>query len=183
MKKSFMLIAVALLAFAGSAYAFPPNTATGTGNASARIILPISVGQDEALSFGTFFSGATSGTVTVNSNGTSGSQGSSRTSGGGVTLYTGTQGTNWQQAEWSIEGEVGFLYTITGIAGAHTVTSGSNTMSYLFNAPTGNGPVGTIGTDTSLDTDDVMYGGVLTVGANQAAGTYTGTYTLTATYN
>lgn len=179
-----MLIAVALLAFAGSAFA-SGSTATGTGNASARIILPITVGEDFSLNFGTFFSGATAGTVVVNSNGTSGSQGNGpRTATGGASLYTGSQGTSWHQAEWSIEGEVGFLYTITGaVTSGSTVSSGANNMSYTFHTPTTNGVVGTIGSDTSGDTDDVMYGATLNVGANQAAGTYTGTYSLTATYN
>jgi len=180
MKKSFMLIAVALLAFAGSASA--QNSATGTGHASARIILPISVGEDYALSFGTFFSGASAGTVAITPSNVSGATGTRGTT-GGVTAYTGSQGTAFHQAEWSIEGEVGFLYTIT-LTGPYTVTSGANSMSYSLGSPVANGTVGTIGTDpANPDTDDVMYGATLTVPAGQANGTYTGTYTLKAQYN
>lgn len=183
MKKSFMLVAVALLAFAGSALA--QNSASTTSTASARIIRPIAVFAEEQLNFGSFFSGATAGTVVVTANNVDGSFGTSRTATGGVVLYTGAGGAHWQQGEFDIDGELGFTYAWT-TPGTHTVTSGANTMNYTLNAPVAAGVgavVGVCGDESPNENDAIEFGGVLTVPANQAVGTYTGTYTFQANYN
>ncbi|MEP7235131.1 MAG: DUF4402 domain-containing protein [Ignavibacteriota bacterium] len=181
MKKSFMLVAAAFLAFAGTAAA--QNSASTTGHASARVILPITIGEDQTLAFGGFFAGATSGTVDIATNGVSGATGT-RTSTGGVTLYTGSQAGAWHQNEFSIEGEIGFTYTTVITNNTFNLTGPGSPMSCTMTAPVANGggSVTVVGGE-SPDNDDVFRGGSLSVAAFQASGSYAGTFTYAVAYN
>lgn len=155
-------VLAALLAVAGT-FSTASMGATATGTANATVLTPIAIAAGTALNFGTF-AGNTAGTVVVSTAG-------ARSATGGVVLATG--------------GTVGAgTFTVTGTGSAtfavtyppsFNVTSGSDTMAVVVNgAATGTLSGGTV---------SLPVGGTLTVGAAQAAGSYTGTYTMTVEYN
>jgi spore coat protein U-like protein len=199
MKKSFMLLAVAFLAFAGSAFA--QNSATGTATASARIIAPISITKCGDLSFGNIIGSTAGGTVTVAS------------TQGGTTTATYSDPTNMKpgnqvgtisNACFCVHGEQGFSYTETQ-SSPITVTNGaacsgvgcSNTMSIALLPPqvsggqwaigSNDGDAGTSGEASENETNCFNVGGTLTVGPTngshtQNIGNYTGNVVVTVAY-
>ncbi|WP_395327933.1 DUF4402 domain-containing protein [Novosphingobium sp. BL-8H] len=165
MKKLALVSALAVAAasplFAGSALA-----ATAQGTATATVIAPITLTHTSgaALAFGSFTAG-TGGTVAVNSAGVG-----SKT--GGVVLVAGS--TNTADA-FTVGGDASRAFTIATTGS--TVTSGSNSMSFTTAASS------TTGSLSSSGAASFTVGGTLTVAANQAAGSYTGSYDATVTYN
>ena len=181
MKNTFKtLVAVAVLAIAGSASAQVSATASAT--ASARVIAPIQIFTDNNLNFGGFTAGNTAGSVTVAA-ATTGA--GTRTKTGGVTLYTGTQTASFHCAEFSVYGEEGFTYTCDYGNSSHqfTVASGANTMTATLDSYLSNGTLNTVHNSESPDLDDIFFGATLAVPANQANGTYAGEFSVTVTYN
>lgn len=155
--KKFVLAAVAAT-FAVPAAAAPGDTATDQGTATATIIAPISILHDGgALDFGTLVSPTVSSTVTV----VAGSP--TVTSGDAVWMSGGSSDS------FTVSGQAGRTFSISTTGG----TMGG--MSFTTDAP-GTGTIGA-GGSTGFSVD-----GELTVPANQAAGTYTGTYDATVTY-
>lgn len=86
-----------------------------------------------------------------------------------------------QAAAFSVGGTANATYAFTVTEESITVTSGSHTMTVdtWTTDPSGSSSF-VIG---SAGTQDVKVGGTLKVGANQAAGRYTGTFNVTANYN
>lgn len=156
----------ALAAFSVPAVAAPGDTDNATGTATAEIVAPISITHDAgaSLSFGTLTAG-NGGTIAVSPAGTAG------TPTGEVRLLAGS---TVSADGFSVSGEDGRSYSIT--VGGGTVTSGTNNMSFTTSASKASGSL-TGGSDT------FSVGGTLTVGANQAVGSYSGSYTATVTYN
>lgn len=148
------------------------QAATGTGNMTAVVLTPIAVTVSTDLHFGSITSG-TAGTVTIDVAGVRGVT-------GGVTPVTGLAAET--NALVSIAAGTGIVIDIAMGATSYTVTNGTvNMMVDNFDIGTnGNGP--TI-TDT-LTASPTTYGigATLNVGATQAPGTYTGQFTVTASY-
>jgi len=154
---------IATLVFLTFLFVSHAYAATQTGTANARVVTPLSVAATTALQFGNFAASATAGTI---------SQAGAVT--GGVTAITSTRTAG--------------VFTVTGEASASTpytftlpanvsLTSGANSMTATLSLASG-----TSARTLTSGTDTVTVNGSLAVAANQVAGAYTGTYTITANY-
>jgi hypothetical protein len=124
----------------------------------------------QGLAFGKFVAGS-GGTVTV-------SPGGARTWGGDVLLVSSGLGA---AAQFLVSGNPNASYSISLPVGTVTLTSSSNTMEVnnFTSSPSPNGSLsgGVTGTQ-------VLYvGATLTVGSNQAIGSYSGGFDVTVNYN
>lgn len=162
--KKIVLAAVAAT-FAVPAAAAPGDTATDQGTATATIVAPISITHDAgaALGFGLMTAG-NGGTVVVTTAGAG-------TATGDVVLVSGS--TNSADS-FTVTGDAGRSFSIVTTGG--TVDSGGNSMPFTTTAA-GSGTLSAGGTAA------FSVGGTLTVGNGQAAGSYTGSYDATVTYN
>lgn len=158
----------------GSAYA-----AEATSVATSTVLAPIGITAPVVLSFGKFAPGA-GGSVTISNSG-------ART-GSGVILSS-TSSTQ-SAARFDVTGEGSSTYAIThsGVTelSGPTVATVVQTMALAktsdltgANVTSGNVSSGTL----SSGAQSIYVGGTLTVGASQAAGTYTGAVTVTVEYN
>jgi hypothetical protein len=176
------------------------NTATQTVQEGATIAQPICLFVVTGLQFGAILTGSSSGTVHVAA--TSNSWTETASGAPGPVLYTGSHGgvTPASIASFTVSGEPGLDYTIA-YSGPSIITNTSNsskTMSIAFDAPhseTVNGitpsttltgtssPYTATSTITTDGTDAWVVGGTLSVGANQASGNYTGSFSVTIAYD
>lgn len=164
MKFKALLIAGATAAVVVSPLAAKADSASAS--ASATISAPLTISKTADLSFGVIAPSASQGTVTISNAG-------SRT-GSNVDLLSGGTAS---AASFSISGQSNASYSIS-IPGNATLTSGANGMTATL---TSDAP-----TTPSLNGSGqatVNVGGELGVGANQAAGSYTGTFSVTVAYN
>lgn len=164
--KKIILVAASLAVLSTPAMAAPGNSDQADGAATAEVVAPLTLTHDldATLNFGTFTSGDNGGTVTV-------SRGGAGTAAGDVTLMPGSV----EAADsFSVEGDPSRRFSIS--TGAGDVTSGSDTMAFTTDARA----IHTL--DLNGDAAFTV-GGTLTVGGNQAAGVYNGSYTVTVTYN
>ncbi|WP_228242560.1 DUF4402 domain-containing protein [Porphyrobacter sp. GA68] len=163
MKK--FLFAVLASSIAVPAYAAPGDSSTAQGTATAQIVAPITLTHvsGAALSFGTLTAG-TGGTATV-------SVGSVRTVGGDVSGITGVAPA---ADAFTVTGDANRSFSITTAGG--TVANGGNSMAFTTTAAA-------TGALSASGTASFRVGGTLTVGNNQAPGSYTGTYNATVSYN
>jgi hypothetical protein len=158
---------VALVVTAAGIMTGSAQAATGTANASAVILTPISITKNTDLSFGDVYpDSAASGTVTVDAAG-------ARTTGGAATLGA----TPGAAAQFTVSGQASAAYTITLPAAAVTLTSGANSMTIDTFATDGTGNLDGTGNEV------INVGATLNVSAGQAAGTYSGTFDVTVNYN
>jgi spore coat protein U-like protein len=163
---------LALLALA-IGVAAQATAASTTAPATATVIAPINVTSTGSLAFGKIAAGATPGSVTISTGGT-------RTS--SVATASGTA----SKVTFDITGEASTTYAIDTSATTN-LTSGANSMALaLVTDFTGAGAVSGAQSTGTLDgtgKQTLHVGGTLTVGANQAAGAYTGTVAVTVAYN
>jgi spore coat protein U-like protein len=191
--RNIVLAAVAFGA-AGSAQAASTNVPV-----SATVMPPITVSEPGDLRFGSIAAVATAGTVVVGVGTTIPAtapttaapiQAGTRTSTGGVIMIGGGTcsatvlcGAGSIQIQGPVSGSfstVTLPATVTLTSGANTMTVGTLTRRY--------GPTGVAGVTTGAGAFSaggaavLVIGGTLAVGANQAAGTYTGTMAVTVDY-
>ena len=163
MKK--IVLAAFAAAIAVPAAAAPGDSASTTGSATAQIVSPIQISHDAtSLNFGTIVPGTAAGTVTVNS-GTGVATGDAEAS-----VVTGATSS---ADSFTVTGDSGRSYGIVLSGGS--VVSGANAMTFTTSASKSSGTL-------TGGTDSFTVGGALSVGANQAGGTYSGTYDATVTY-
>jgi hypothetical protein len=144
--------------------------ATSPGAGRAIIVTPFSFIQVDDLVFSTIVPGGSAGTVTIDA------VTGSRTSAGGVAALGGSTA---QRARFVGAGSENQTVSLTLSAPPTLSDGGSNTMT--MSSLDLDGPnTRTIGPDLAFD---VYVGGTLAVGANQAPGFYSGTFTLTVEYN
>lgn len=158
-------------ALAGCA-ATPAHAAATTAQAQAVTVAKLSLLKLDDLDFGDLASGATAGTATINPDT------GARTVTGGVTQLGGTFG----PAEFLGAGTPNKTVLVREPNGSITLTrsGGTETMTVSnFTVNGGNGTSRKIGADGTLR---FFVGGRLNVGANQAQGTYLGTFTVTVDY-
>jgi protein-disulfide isomerase len=125
---------------------------------------------NQPLAFGSFAPGVSSGTVTISPAG-------ARSSGGGVFLVSSGAGA---AASYTVGGTSSATYAITLPSNGEVVlTSGPNSMAVnnFSSSPAGTGVIGGGGTQT------LSVGATLTVGGNQATGSYSGSFNVTVEYN
>ena len=125
---------------------------------------------NQVLAFGSFAPGTSSGTVTISAAG-------ARSSGGGAFLVPSGAGS---AASYTVGGTSSVTYAITLPSnGTVVVTSGPNSMAVnnFTSSPVGAGLIGGGGTQT------LTVGATLTVGSNQATGSYSGSFDVTVEYN
>ncbi len=159
-------IALILAVFGLPTVAWAQTTETGDVTAEVQE-LPISVTQDQALSFGTFMPFGRPGSVTIG------------VTGNGPTfahsdVHMVAEG---GEARWAVQGVPLAFYEFTHSTST-TLTNGTDTMEVT--------DIYTHGVEPTLDVnglDNVQIGGTLSVNANQPPGLYTGTYEVTAVYN
>jgi hypothetical protein len=139
------------------------NAATATADARARILAPITVTKNTDLDFGTIVVGTTAGTATVSTAG-------ARTCTAALVCTGGTV----SAANFSVSGTSGAVVTVATPASV-SLASGANNMSASLTSS-----AATVTLTGGTGTFNV--GGVLSVGASQAAGNYVGTFTVTVDY-
>jgi hypothetical protein len=140
-----------------------------TGSGEAIIITPFAFIQVDDMDFGTVVAGTSAGTVTIDA--VSGA----RSFGGGVVALAGTGA----RARFVGAGSENQTVNLTLSAPPTLSDGGSNTM--VMTSLNLDGPnTRTIGPDLAFD---VFVGGTLAVGANQAPGNYSGSFSLTVEYN
>lgn len=123
----------------------------------------------QALAFGSFAAGS-GGSVTV-------SAGGMRSAGGGVALLSAGAGT---AAQFAVSGDANLTYAISLPGnGVVSLTSGSNSMTLnnFTSSPNLTGALSVGGSQT------LAVGATLSVGSNQASGSYSGTFDVTVNYN
>ena len=157
-KFSVMGAAMAAMLVAGQAQAANSVDAT----ASVEIAAPISITEDTQLSFGNIGPSASAGTVTITNAG-------ARSVTGGVSELGGA----FAAAEFTVTGASGANFNAS-IPTSASLTGPGDAMSVSLTNDAG----------TSISGGSVSFnvGGTLSVGANQAAGSYSGTYTITVNY-
>ena len=170
---SAVRLALLALAVAGTGGAIAATTnATATGTVDA----PLQIAKSADLVFGNFAASASSGSVTITPAG-------ARSVAGGVTAINGVATT---AAKFDVTGQSGFGYSISLVGGTLSANGGANTMTFT---PVGDLTASSITSSTlSASTltggaQSIFVGGVLSVGANQAAGDYAGIVTATVDYN
>lgn len=158
--------AIAAIALSGTVVAGQAYAASASGSASATIATPVSISETTALSFGTILADDTaSSTIVVSSAG-------ARSVGSGSAQLLGGTVSN---AAFSVSGESGATYTISYTAGSLTGPGTAMAVDTFTDDTSSTGTL-TGGSDT------FNVGATLTVGANQTAGSYSGSYTVTVNY-
>ncbi|MFV8225851.1 DUF4402 domain-containing protein [Christiangramia aquimixticola] len=163
MKKITLLLMFVLI----SATAFSQaDSADGTADVTAQIVSPIQITDGSALNFGSINGTATGGDVTVSP---AGARSFTNTA---MAITTATPIT---AAKFNITAANGFSYKID--IPATTLTGTGTPMGITFDhdrADTGN-----IGSGSA---QELNVGGTLTVGDGQTSGAYSGTVTVTVSY-
>ena len=161
MTNRFMKAALVGTVFAAAFASTGAQAATATASAKAQILTQITVTKTADLDFATIVSAPAASTVVVSPAGV-------RTCGSGL-VCTGTA----TAAAFGIVGTTGSIVTIASDPTV-TLNSGANSMTSSL--------VTSAATRTLTGTDAFTVGGTLAVAANQAAGAYTGTFTVTVNY-
>ena len=165
------LFAVALFTvLTGSMFA--QSTASTSGNAEARIVAGISIAKNVDLAFGQIVRSASAGTVTLDPST------NQRTAKGGVTLG---QNAGFNAAEFEVTGEPEYKFQLTLPKSINITRQGGKEIMSVDGFKTTLGATN----EGALDSKGSMafsLGATLNVDANQATGTYDGSFSVTATY-
>ena len=130
----------------------------------------VAIENVQSLSFGSFVAG-NGGSVTVSTNG-------NRNADGGVVLIRSSQGT---AAQFTVSGDPNATYTIQLPGDDFVSLAGPGTDMFINNfISTPSGVKGQLGAGGS---QALSVGGALNVGSNQAPGSYSGTFSVTVSYN
>jgi spore coat protein U-like protein len=173
--KIALVSVLALGATAISGGASAANNASAT--ATATVVTPIAITKATDLVFGSFYPGATTGTVDVNTNGT-------RAVTGGV--LAAAAGATPSAAKFDVVGQASATYTIAYATGVTLTGPGAPMALTQVSDLSGVGGATTLAATGALSAgglQSIYIGGSLAVGANQVAGAYTGNITATVVYN
>jgi len=177
-RQSSLKIALAFVfAFGATAFSGGANAASAGANATATVVAPIAIAKATDLNFGSFYPGAASGTVDVNTN-------NIRSVTGGVLAASG--GAAVTAARFDVTGAASATYTITYASGVTLLGPGAPMALTQISDLTGAGSATTLATTGALGaggTQSIHLGGSLAVAANQATGVYIGNISATVAYN
>ena len=168
---SLLATLIATATFSSGAFA-----ATVNGTANATALIPISITAPTALNFGSFATSAaaTAGTIMLTSAG-------ARTVSGGTVLSGGATGT---AGVFTITGSGSAGFAVTYPAGATTLTGTTAGVTAVFGTVAGAGATYGVGSaNLTAGSFTLNVGGILTVPAAVAAGSYSGTYPVIVEYN
>lgn len=163
-------MACALAALSGTAFAAPSSSTVG-GSAQAAVITPLAIVPIDALSFGQLTRPTAAGTVVMSPSG------SITTTGGVLTSTAIAQTVRRGPGTFAVVGEAGRAFTID-LPTVVILRQGTRNM--RLSALRSNWTPGDVFSPTR--TFALSVGATLNVGANQTVGTYTGTYSVTVTY-
>jgi len=167
MKK--LLIGAAVLVGASLTHSMNAQAASTNGTANAKVIAGLTITAGANLNFGTIAPSAVAGTVVISPAGAR-----SATLGAGLV----TDGANAPTAGvFTVTGATGYPVSIT-LPVTATITSGANNMTVGTFLATPVNPVPIVAGAATINV-----GATLNVGANQVAGSYTGTYPVSVNYN
>ncbi|MBB3981709.1 hypothetical protein GGR44_001356 [Sphingobium fontiphilum] len=142
----------------------PAHATSATGDATVKILQAITVAKSSDLNFGKVLASSTASTVAIAESGT-------RTCGSGLSCY----GTTTAGA-FNVTGSTG--ETVSVAIDNPTITlsdGGANAMTVALNTSTSSMTL-------AGGTGSFKIAGTLNVGANQAAGTYAGQYSVSVNY-
>lgn len=183
-RTQFSLIAAGLMAAGLMASGVTNAADDASADVSATVVAPIAIVKNADLSFGNITQD--NGTVTVSTKG-------ERTKSVAGAAFPGIAGTI-TAAKFTVTGAGANTFSISTDGSSSTLSGpdeASMAISYLIEAQSGTTAAGGI-TDTEENDDEgtlsegtatIYAGGILTVGATQAAGAYTGTLKVTVDYN
>lgn len=160
-KTKFALLGVVAAAAMASTGA---QAATQTASAEVDIVAAVQLAQNDGLDFGVVASSGTAGTVALPTTS------NTRTCSAGVTCV-GTA----LRGRFTVSGATSSYVVAITVPASTTLNSGANSIVLSLT------PSMTTFTSTGA-AQEFFVGGSLAVGANQAAGTYTGTYSVSADY-
>lgn len=169
MKNFTKILAIVIVGLAFSASAF----SQASSSATAVIITPISISNTSGLNFGAIIPSSSAGSVILATDGS--------TTLSNVTLHSSATPA---AALFAVTGSPNLTYTVAIAPASVNISNGSTTMSvgsFVSNPAVG---VGT-GLLDGTGNQPLRVGATLTVGANQASGTYTNAtaFTVTVNYN
>ena len=169
------VLTIAAIAASAAPYV-PARAADMNGTANAAVVRPNTLIKTGDLDFGTLLSGPVGGTITIDP------VTNWRGATGGATLV----GNDGRRAVFQGTGGI-FLITVSGSTSATLTRAGGGaapmTASLVRAATTSGGGIALLGATLLPNGVQTYYiGGTLTVPANQPAGDYSGTFTLTVNY-
>nr|NQU90936.1 DUF4402 domain-containing protein [Bacteroidota bacterium] len=167
-KLAIILVGLFLMTIAVESVQGQATSASATSNATATIITPIALTNTQPLAFGNIAASTTAGTVTIATAGTRSSLGGVTPSAIGV----------FNNAIFTVEGQGDATYAIA-LPASTTISNGTETMTVdnFISDPSSTGLLSSLGAQT------MNVGATLNVGISQAVGNYTGTYSVTVSYN
>jgi hypothetical protein len=140
---------------------------TAGTSATADVVTPLFITQTSNMRFGEFTAG-TGGSLTLNAN-----TGARTTTGGVTTVGGGLSNLAQFTVTGDINGPSGYSVSLSG--SSTSLDSGGDSMAVAFTASETGG-------NLTSGTSSFAVGGVLTIGASQAAGSYSGTINATVEY-
>ena len=144
------------------------RAASATANSTVTILAPVTITKTADLVFGTVSAGTTAGTVVMST------AGARSATGGAALSSTATGGT----AKFNLTGNSNSTFSITLPSSTSLTGPGTAmTLNAFTSTPSSTGTFNGSGSAT------LAVGGTLSIGANQTAGSYTGSFSVTVDYN
>ncbi len=166
MKKSLIIIAAIVMIAGFTNRVMAQSTASNTAKAELKI--PISITAPTIMDFGILAASATAGTAVLTT-------ASALSQTGGVVIVSGTP----TAGGYAVTGEGTTAYSITIPTSAVTIT---NATAQTMTVTAMTCSYGGLSSTLTAGADAFTVGGTLNVGANQVAGTYTGTFDVSVNY-
>lgn len=172
MKRLIPLLLLGLAMAAPASAQSAPGGIAVSGTARATVVQPIVITNTAAMSFGSIVRPTAAGTVTLSTAGTV-----TATGGAAGNLVTGASGPAPAAGEFQILSAPGRTFAVFAPI-AFNLTNGGASMPVSLLT----GALQTLSTTPATITYRLRVGATVTLAANQALGTYNGSYTLIAVY-
>jgi len=172
----YMPIAICSALLLGTAqFASAQKSVSSSAFGRADIVAGLTITKSHDLLFGQIVADSVGGIVTI------GTTGARSTTGPALIAQSGVQYSTFHQASFAITGTAGFVYTI-GLPSLPVTLTGSGTGSPTMTIQDFTSSPETTGTLDLTGASTLNVGAALTVGVNQAAGGYSGSFNVTVAY-